>query len=172
MQTSSRVRSSVAGVVAIAVLAPLVLHAQPPKTPVGPDGAPIWTRVVRLSDGRTFVTDGAITLDAALAKPKTLPTVVLPEATGKVIEKYLAAPLENEYSYSQLSTGKYPRSYVAPSGIFLGADYVEYLARTLGKRNLRLRMKGELDPIVVLVSGKPVGLVMARKGPPRAGTRN
>jgi len=90
--------------------ASLPLAAQAPKSRLGPDGAPVWNRMFHLPDGRTFVTDGAIMLDAALAKPAALPAQVLPESTGKVMAKHMAAPLEHEYPLARLAAGKPPRS--------------------------------------------------------------
>ena len=49
-----------------------------------------WNKMFRLSDARLFVTDGAITLDAELAKPNALPGTELPASTGQVMERYMA----------------------------------------------------------------------------------
>ena len=59
----------------------------------GAAGDPQWQRVVHLSDGRTFVSDGGLALDAAIAKPRALPSSVLGPAGVKVLEGYMAAPL-------------------------------------------------------------------------------
>jgi hypothetical protein len=142
----------------------LVLGQSAPKSRLGTDGAPVWDRLFRLPDGRTFVTDGAITLDAALARPKELPKTVLPESTGKVMEKYLSASLDHEFSVAQLNAGRFPRTYVTPNGVSVSAEYVDYLARTLGRGKVRLRVGGELQPMVIVIDGKSVGLVMAVKG--------
>jgi hypothetical protein len=156
---------SLLAIASLAIVTPVSAHAQAgAKSRLGPDGAPIWDRLFRLPDGRTFVTDGAITLDAALARPKALPNTELPESTGKVLEKYLSASLEHEFSVDRLATGRFPRSYVTPNGVTLSADYVDYLARTLGRGQVRLRVGGELQPMVIVVDGKAVGLVMALKG--------
>ncbi len=60
---------------------------QPPRlTPAVPgSAAPVWQRALRLSDGRLFVTDGALAIDAALARPATMPGYVLPKARGSLI---------------------------------------------------------------------------------------
>lgn len=154
-------------ILAAAALFPFAVQAQTPKSALGPDGAPVWSRTLKLSDGRTFISDGAMTIDAALVNPKHLPKQKLAEASAKVIEKFLAAPLKDEYTYSQLSNGRLPRSYASPSGVSLSADYVDYLARTLGKGKLRLRMQGPREPVVVVADGKAVALVMPL-APPRA----
>src|ERR1051326_4596833 len=62
----------------------------PPLSPAAPGSAgPTWQRTLRLSDGRTFVTDGGLAIDAALAKPATLPAGVLPNSS--VLERQLSA---------------------------------------------------------------------------------
>jgi hypothetical protein len=122
--------------------------------------APTWDRMVRLSDGRTFVTDGSLAIDVALVKPSVLPTEVLGPAAAKLLEGYMAAPLENEYGLGDLKKGPWPQTYAAPSGVVLNATYVDYLRRTLPKAALRFRMKGDLDPVVILMKGTAVGVVM------------
>jgi hypothetical protein len=135
-------------------------EARPPAQPAQRD--PVWKRMVTLSDGRTFVTDGSFALDAALAKPAARPSEVLPAATAKVIEGHLLAPLPDEFALAQLTGGR--RSmYTAPSGIVLNAVYVDYLRRTLPASKLRFRMKGDLEPTVVLLNGTAVGLLMPMK---------
>ena len=117
--------------------------------------------MVQLDDGRTFVTDGGMAIDAALAKP-TLPNNALAPVGGKIIERYLSADLPNEFSLSQLSP-RDGRTYTAPSGIALNATYIDFVRRTLPPRQVRLRMKGDLDPVLITVDGKTVGVMMPVK---------
>jgi hypothetical protein len=126
------------------------------------NGTVTWQRLVRLHDGREFVSDGRLALDAALAKPSVLPSTVLPEATAKIIEGYLAAQLPDEFALSELS---HPgaEQYIAPSGVVLDPIYVDYLRRTSSGSRLRLRMKGDTEPIVILLDAKAVGLLMPMK---------
>jgi len=76
--------------------------------------------------------------------------------SGKIVDMYLSADLPNEFSLSQLSP-RDARTYAAPSGIVLNATYIDFVRRTLPPRQVRLRMKGDLDPVVIAVDGKPVG---------------
>ena len=126
------------------------------------DGVPAWKKTLEMSDGRTFVTDGAMTIDAALAKPAELPKDVLPQASSKIMEKFMAAELPNEYAIGELERAESGK-YRAPNGLILSALYVDFLRSVLADGTLRLRMKGDLEPVVVLSSGKAVGLVMAMK---------
>ncbi|MDP9291779.1 MAG: hypothetical protein M3O82_05390 [Verrucomicrobiota bacterium] len=118
---------------------------------------------MRLHDGRTFVSDGALALDAELAKPAVLPSHILAEATAKVIEGYLTAEVPDEFASAQLTYDRDPGKYVAPSGVVLNAIYVDYLRRTLPNSRLHFRMKSDLEPIVILLDGKAVGLLMPMK---------
>lgn len=122
--------------------------------------APAWKRIVKLSDGRTFITDGGMTLDVALARPDAIPHEVLGAATAKVVEGYLAAPLPHEIDLRQLRAAPASPHYVAPNGVQLNAGYVDYLRRALPPARVRLRMKGDLEPVVILLDGTAVGLVM------------
>jgi hypothetical protein len=138
-----------------------VAVAQNNLTPTMPGSpAPVWQRMIQLDDGRTFVTDGGMAIDAALVKPPLLPNNA--PVSGKIIEKYLSADLPNEFSLSQLSP-RDGRTYAAPSGIVLNANYIDFVRRTLPPRQVRLRMKGDLDPVVITVDGKTVGVMMPVK---------
>jgi hypothetical protein len=121
-----------------------------------------WKRLVRLTDGRTFVTDGSFTIDTAIAKPSEPPKNVLAAASAKLVEGYLAALLPDEFALDELKSGR-PGTYESPSGVTLNAVYVDYLRRVLPPSTLRFRMKGDLEPVVVLSSGTAVGLVMPMK---------
>jgi hypothetical protein len=119
-----------------------------------------WDKLLRLNDGRTFVSDKRFLLDAALAKPDVQPTQVLPESTAKIIEGYLTATLPDEFGFSQLARDGSSGNYKAPSGVALNAIYVDYLRRTLPVSSLRFRMKSDLETVVIVVDGKAVGLLM------------
>jgi len=148
----------------LAVLIPDAALSQdrpPPPVPAAPGSAgPTWQRTLRLSDGRTFVTDGGFAIDAALAKPATLPTADVP---ASLLERQLSAQLPDEFGLSQLSPHPDGRSYRTPSGIDLNQTYVDFLRRTLPPAQVRLRMRGGLEPVVILLDGKPVGVFMPMK---------
>jgi hypothetical protein len=116
----------------------------------------VWTRIVHLRDGRTFVSDGAIALDVEVAKPNVSPSHVLAEASAKVIEDYLTAELPDDFALSQLI--RRGDVYAAPSGVTLNPIYIDYLRRALPES--RLRMKGSSEPVVIELNGKAVGLLM------------
>jgi len=139
----------------VALAATAMFGADPVKpTAPGTPGDPVWQRIVRLSDGRTLVTDGSFAIDAALAKPAKLPTT---EASGKVIEGFLARQGPEVPITDLRSAGA---TYKAPNGMKLNATYVDYLRRILGER-AGFRIGGELEPIVIVANGKPVGVLMA-----------
>jgi hypothetical protein len=146
-------RSAVSFVIGMLFATAAVGEPLKPAAP-GAGGDPVWQRVVRLSDGRTLVTDGGLAIDAALAKPAKLPTA---EASGKIIEGFLARQGADVAITDLRAAGT---TYTAPNGMKLGAAYVDYLRRTLGER-VTFRMGGELDPIVIVAGGKPVGVLMA-----------
>lgn len=129
-------------------------------TAPGTPGDPKWQRHLRLSDGRTFVTDGGLALDAALAKPATLPGEVLSSASSKVLEGYMAAKRKDECSVSELKKAANGRSYTSPTGIGFNATYIDYLRRILPAASLRFRMEAHLDPVVIVSNGTVVGVLM------------
>ena len=119
--------------------------------------------MVRLSDGRTFVTDGGMAIDAAIAKPAALPTDVLPHVAARRIEAFLAAQTTHDFGLGQLSASGGGRTYDSPSGVRLNTTYLDLLRRNVSAARVRLRMKGDLDPVVVVVDGKPAGVMMPVK---------
>jgi hypothetical protein len=151
------------GLACAAALGPDAVYAQLKTTAPGSAGDPVWQRTLHLSDGRTFVTDGGIAIDAALAKPASLPTPALPDASAKTIEKYLAATLKDEFSVSELTANPNGRTYASPSGLLLNSTYVNFLRRVLPNRTLRFRMETELTPMVIMSDGKAVGVLMGVK---------
>ena len=145
-----------ATVLTLAMFVPF-LSAQSRMTPTAPGtaGDPVWQGTLKTSDGRTFVTDGGLAIDAALARPAKLPERELP---GGLLEKQLAAERTEVIGFRQLAASG--STYNTPKDIPLNATYVDYLRRTLPAAAVRFHMGGELDPIVVTVDGKPVGVMM------------
>jgi hypothetical protein len=150
--------AALAGVLA-ALSLPVLAQVKPaaPGTP----GDPVWQRTVVLSDGRTFVTDGGLAIDAAIAKPSALPSTKLAASSARLIEGYMRAPLKDDYSFAQLTANPNGRTFAAPSGMVLNATYVRFLGRILPARSLHFRMDTEQQPIVIVSGGKAIGVLMA-----------
>jgi hypothetical protein len=79
-------------------------------------------------DGRTFVSDGGLAIDAALAKPATLPPNVIP---GAAFERLFSTQSPNEFGLSQLSANPYGRTYKSPTGVHMSKTYIDFLRSTL-----------------------------------------
>jgi hypothetical protein len=145
----------------IVIVATQMISAQtqkPMKPAVpGTTGDPVWQAVVRMSDGRTFVTDGGMAIDTAVARPATLPEREVP---GKVMEGFISVPHKAEYGFGDLDEAATGKTYTAPNGIALSATYVNYLRRKL-PRSARFRMTEKLQPIVVVAENRVVCVLMA-----------
>lgn len=143
---------------AVVILFARLVFAQTPMTPAAPGtpGDPKWQGIIHMSDGRTFVTDGGLAVDAALARPAALPERVV---SGKVLETYFGAAHPDEYGFADLTAAVSGRTYTAPNGIPLNATYVSYLRRIL-PASVRFRMSGEMQPVVITANGKIVGVLM------------
>jgi hypothetical protein len=148
--------------VAVAVVTAHVVLAQTPLKPTAPGtpGDPTWQGILRMTDGRTFITDGGLAMDAALVKPAKLPER---ELATKVLEGYLNAPHKEEYNLSDLNVAASGKTYTAPNGLALNATYINFIRRTLPPGAVRLRMSGGLQPIVIVANGTPVGVLMPVK---------
>ena len=154
-------RPGAAQIVSVALIAVLTVSAaaiqDKPKTA---GGGPAWKRVVKIADGRSFVTDGSLAIDAAIAKPAVLPAEVLTAGTARLLERYLAARLKDEFALSDLKASGAAGNLAAPSGVLLNAVHIEYLRRTLPASKLRFRMESDVDPVVILSDGTAIGVLM------------
>jgi hypothetical protein len=137
------------------------LAQQPKIKPSSPEvvAPPQWTRALKMPDGRTFVTDGGISIDVKIAKPATLPYVLPPES-GKIIADRMAAPHDHEIALADLRRGGFKNSFATPDGIELNGNYVAFLQQTTASAKMRLRTKGKRDAVVVVVDGQAVAIMM------------
>ena len=140
----------------------LLVQEKIKPTAPGTPGDPNWQRVVSLSDGRKFVTDGGMAIDIAIAKPK-LPAEGLAEIPGKILEGHLAGSFTHEFGLGELKVKEAGRTFVAPSGVLLSVTYVDFLRRAMPASTVRLRMKGNMEPIVIMANGSAVGVLMPVK---------
>ena len=125
---------------------------------------PAWSRVMPMPDGRTFVTDGGLTIDAAVARPATLPSVRLPPESGKLMARYFAGPFTADVGLRDLRTGDFKNTFKTADGISLNGNYVNFLRAVLPS-GARLRLKSDREPIVVMVGDKPIAVLMPVASP-------
>jgi hypothetical protein len=123
------------------------------------EAPPHWTRLVKLPDGRTLISDGGIAIDAAIAKPASMPTMTVSESTGATFAKLFAATFEHDFSLSELAPGKRRNTFVGPGGLLLNGNYVTFLRQTGGSR-VRLRANAGPQPMVIVIDGQPSGVMM------------
>jgi hypothetical protein len=152
----SPLRFAVALVVSLAAAA----SAQGRLQPTTPDTVrePAWQGTIHLADGRTFVSDGGLAVEATIAKPATLPPRVLPETSSRALEGHLGRKNAKEIGLGDLKPAATKNTFVTADGIGLNGNYVAFLRRAAPKA--RLRTDGPRDPIVIVVDGRPVGALM------------
>jgi hypothetical protein len=150
-----------AAIVTVLIVQPVWGQTQTPMRPTAPGtaGDPAWQGTVRMSDGRTFITDGGLAVDAAIAKPAALPAR---ELAGKVLETYMKTPHTSEYGFADLTRAANGKTYTSPNGIALNATYISYLRR-IAPRTARFRMAGASQPIVLVADGSPIAVLMPVK---------
>ena len=135
-----------------------------PKPASPPPIVPLaWTRAIEMPDGRRFVTDGAMAIDAKVAKPAEMPKSVMPVASGKIMVTQMTAPFTDEVALNSLRPGTQANTFVGPRGISLSSEYVSFLRRVTPAA--QLRFAGPLNAVVIVVGGQPVGMVMPRAMP-------
>ena len=140
------------------LLAAATVVAQQKITPSSPASQepPVWQRVVQMPDGRTFVTDGGMAIDVAVAKPPRLPDATQP---GTVFARLLTRPYTAEIELRDLAAGPRTNTFATPSGVLVNGNYVTFLRGVLPAR-ARLRVHGEMDPIVIVLDGNAIAVVM------------
>jgi hypothetical protein len=139
--------------------------SRPPISNPSVVAPPIWWRAIPMDDGRLFVTDGGISIDAAVVKPATLPEK-FPPAAGANVARLLSTPYDKETSLGDLRPGTRPNTLVTAEGIVLNGNYITLLRSVLKPAQARLRTKGKTDPVVVVVEGRAIGVMMPVQ-PPR-----
>jgi hypothetical protein len=143
----------------LALIGMLALLAFDSAVPQEGASAIVWNKMFRLPDGRLFVSDGALTLDAELADLPELPGTELPSSTGDVMARYMAAERPDEIELDDLERGTHAQTYEAPNGLPFAAKYVEFLREAVPDASLRIG--GDRDPVVIVADGRAVGLIMA-----------
>jgi hypothetical protein len=148
-----------ASLLALPVVATAVTQDKPKPSNPSVVAPPVWQLAIEMPDGRTFVSDGALAVDAKIARPEAMPKKVIPVESGKTIAGRLTGKYTDEIALSALRTGTRPNTFLGPRDIPLNGNYVTFL-RSVAPRS-RLRFNGPLDPIVVVLNGEPIALVMA-----------
>jgi hypothetical protein len=162
-----RVRGAmIVGTFIVAMVCPLT--GQPLKPPISMPAVvapPTWWRAIPMADGRVFVTDGGLSIDVAIVKPAALPEK-FPAAAGANVARLLSTPYDKETAVGDLRPGTRPNTFMAADGVVLNGNYITLLRSVLRPGETRLRTKGKTDPVVVVVDGRPVGVMMPVQ-PPR-----
>ncbi|HET9264456.1 MAG TPA: hypothetical protein VFO14_15500 [Vicinamibacterales bacterium] len=150
-----------AAVAALLIVQPVSAQTETRMKPTAPGtpGDPVWQGTLRMSDGRTFITDGGLAVDAAFARPVALPAREVP---SKLLEDYLKASHKHEYGFADLTLAATGKTYTSPSGIALSATYINYLRR-IAPRGSRFRMTEGVHPIIVVADGSPIAVLMPVK---------
>jgi hypothetical protein len=167
LMTMRRVRGPIiTGAIIVAMVC--TLTGQPSKPPISNPSIvapPTWWRAIPMADGRVFVTDGGISIDAAVVKPATLPEK-FPASAGANVARLLSTPYDKETSLGDLRPGTRPNTFITDEGVVLNGNYITLLRSALKPAQTRLRTKGKTDPVVVVVDGRAVG-VLRPVQPPR-----
>lgn len=146
----------------LAAAAGAVAQKPPPVKPSSPSVAapPEWSRTLQMPDGRTFVSDGGLALDAKVAGPASLPSTVIPPESAKILAGHMAGPFDREIDLADLRPGPFANSFVTADGIGLNGNYVSFLRKVLPGASTRLRTRGPGDPVVIVHDAVTVGVVM------------
>jgi hypothetical protein len=143
----------------MAVLSPAAAAAQARFNPNVPT-VPEWSHTVKLPapDGRTFVTDGRLTIDLQHGRPAVRPSATLAPDQTRAIGNYLTAPYPTEFGFDDLKPSADGHSLTGPSGVALSSYYIAFLRKNAPR--VRLRMRSAADPLLLVLDDRPVGLLM------------
>jgi hypothetical protein len=121
---------------------------------------PAWTHKVKLPppDGRTFISDGGLVLDVAVAKPAVRPSQDMAADMGTAVAGYLSGYYPTEFGLSDLKEGQTSAVFVGPQGFAVGRNYVTFLTRYAPR--VRLRTKGVGYPVLLVLDQRNIGLLL------------
>lgn len=154
------------GTLIVAMASPLTGQtSKPPISTPAVVAPPTWWRAIPMEDGRVFVTDGGLSIDAAVVKPATLPEK-FPAAAGANIARLLASAYDKETGLGDLRPGARANTFETAEGVVLNGNYITLLRSVARPAQTRLRTKGKTDPVVVVVDERVVGVMMPVQ-PPR-----
>ena len=131
-----------------------------------------WRGVRRLSDGRTFVTDGRILLDVKYWTP-FFPDDVLPEKADPVpaekIKRLLKAKAGDlVVMLDDLVKDRKGDCFQVPGqGIRLGKSYIYFLMALRASSGFRLHCDDESNPVFIHDGRKRIGAIMPMREKPR-----
>lgn len=135
-------------------------QAPPASDPRLVQTVPAWTHTVKLPapDGRTFVSDGGLVLDVAIAKPAMRPSQTMAADMGTAVAGYLSGYYPTEFGLGDLREGRSPGVFVGPEGFAVSRNYVTFLTRYAP--HVRLRTKGQGYPVLLVRDGQHIGLLL------------
>lgn len=116
-----------------------------------------WRAYCDLDDGRRFLTDGRLMLEASYVPSAVLPERKLPPERA---ERLLAWKTDREFLVTDLKREAPDGHYRGLDSIQLSRVYVEFLRALPLRKTLRFRAKGPDDPVLLLDGAKVVGAVM------------
>jgi hypothetical protein len=121
-----------------------------------------WRAHCDLDDGRRFITDGSLLLEA-----RVVPDVAVPEKSvpAKAAQRLLESKTDREFGLKDLQKKTADGHYLAPGEIQLNGKYVELLKRSKRKDTVRFAAKGPDDPVLIMDGRKAVGVMMPMKKP-------
>jgi hypothetical protein len=120
---------------------------------------PEWNKKGTLPDGRVFVTDGAIAIDALIAHVDVLPTDSLSDVQADWLQSILKTPQPAEFGCEDLEYDADRQVWKGPN-VRLNPTYVTYLRATYPGDRLKFRSNKTKDPVLILVHGAVIGVLM------------
>ena len=119
-----------------------------------------WRAYSEFSDGRRFISDGALLFDS-----RYLPSVPLPKVSihPPNIQRFLDSVNDHGFDLSDLDREPPDGHYIGPGPIKLNGKYIELLKTSPLEPSWRFMAKASTDPVLILDGDKVVGVVMPMK---------
>jgi hypothetical protein len=118
-----------------------------------------WRLYCDLDDGRRFLSDGSLLVEARYFPNVPIPEKSLPATAPK---RLLQSPTDRQFGLADLQQKTAGGHYTGP-GVQLNRKYVELLRGSPLKETLRFRAKGANDPVLIVDGQTVVGVVMPIK---------
>lgn len=144
----------------------LLMPRNVPGAAVEAPPEPQWVAVARLPDGTRYLLDSSFIFSEAQLGEMPMQNAGLKELPAPDAEKVVAwmgTRVKKPFHLSELRCGAAQGTYEGPGGVLLNARYVDYLRARMDLWALELHSNGPLEPIALVLKGRPAGVLMPMK---------
>lgn len=121
---------------------------------------PTWTSVAKV-EGTSYVTDGTIAIDMRLVEATPPTTQSASKWFAESLFQNMRADTPEQFNVDEVRSGGDATIVLGPGEQQLAEKYITYLTGKLSDHRVAFWQLSEMEPVVIVVDGKPVGAMKA-----------